>query len=265
MITFFNAYLLTAVLILGLMTLLWGLSLLLHNTSIIDIFWGLGFVLAVWLYFALTPEGASARKWLVASLATIWGLRLSLYLLWRNWGRDEDWRYQAFRKQAGSHWWWRSLLVVFWLQGVLMWLISAPLLAAQLSPVPNQLTWLDYAGVLLWGVGFFFEAVGDWQLARFKANPANHGALLAQGVWRYSRHPNYFGDAAQWWGFFLIAAAAPSGFLTLLSPIIMTVLLLRISGVTLLEKKLRVTASGYDVYVATTSPFVPWFVKRDMR
>jgi steroid 5-alpha reductase family enzyme len=124
----------------------------------------------------------------------IWGLRLTLYILWRNWGKGEDYRYQAWREQAGAKWWW-SFFKVFLLQGFLMWVISAPLLAAQISSTPARLTLIDFLAVLVWGVGFFFEAVGDWQLARFKADPSNKGKLLISGVWRYTRHPNYFGDA----------------------------------------------------------------------
>jgi steroid 5-alpha reductase family enzyme len=183
--------------VVGMMTLLWLISLAIRDSSIVDPFWGTGFVIANWVYFALTPDGFPARKWLISILVTIWGLRLSIYLLWRNRGKGEDFRYQKFRQDAGEKYWWQSFFKVFALQGILLWIISAPLLAAQYSPTPDRLTILDFVAVLLWVVGFAFEAGGDLQLARFKADPANKGRIMRTGVWRYTRHPNYFGDAAQ--------------------------------------------------------------------
>ncbi|NLG27960.1 MAG: DUF1295 domain-containing protein [Chloroflexi bacterium] len=260
---FLEVYGLGAALILVLMTALWLLSLRLKNASIVDIFWGTGFVVTNWLYFALTPDGDPARKWLGAVLVTIWGLRLSVYILSRNAGKPEDYRYAKWRAENGSAWWWRSYLKVFLLQGLLMWIISAPLLAAQIGRKAG-LIWLDYVGAALWLFGFFFEAMGDWQMARFKANPANKGKLLDRGVWRYTRHPNYFGDSTQWWGFYLLAVAG-GGWWTIWAPIIMTGLLLRVSGVALLEKTLKETKPGYKEYVESTSPFIPWFPKNRAR
>jgi steroid 5-alpha reductase family enzyme len=260
--TVLEIYGVSALVIFGIMTLLWLLSLALRDSSIVDPFWGTGFVIANWVYFALTPDGFPARKWLISILVTIWGLRLSFYLLWRNWGKGEDFRYRKWREEAGAKWWWQSFFRVFVLQGLLMWVISAPLLAAQFSPTPARLTALDFAAILLWAVGFFFEAVGDLQLARFKANPANKGKVLTTGVWRYTRHPNYFGDATQWWAYYLVAAAASGGFWTIFSPVIMTVLLLRVSGVTLLEKTLTTTKPGYKEYVERTSAFIPWVPRK---
>jgi steroid 5-alpha reductase family enzyme len=195
--TFLEVYGITALVILGFMTLAWIISLALRDSSIVDIFWGTGFVVTNWAYFVLTPDGFPARKWLISILVTVWGLRLSLYILWRNWGRGEDFRYQKWREEAGRKWWWYSFFKVFLLQGFLMWIISAPLLATQISPSPARLTILDFVAIPVWAIGFFFEAVGDWQLARFKADPANKGRIMRTGVWRYTRHPNYFGDAAQ--------------------------------------------------------------------
>ncbi len=259
--TFLEAYGMGALVILGLMTLLWLVSLALRDSSIVDPFWGTGFVVANWVYFALTPDGFVGRKWLISILVTLWGLRLSLYLLWRNWGKGEDFRYQKWRQEAGARWWWQSYFKVFVLQGVLLWIISAPLLAAHLSPTPDRLTVLDALAIPVWLIGFFFEAAGDLQLARFKANPANKGKVLDRGVWRYTRHPNYFGDAAQWWAFYLVAAAS-GGFWTIVSPVIMTLLLLRVSGVTLLEKSLTDAKPGYKEYIESTSAFIPWFPKQ---
>jgi steroid 5-alpha reductase family enzyme len=259
--TFFELYGIAALVILGMMTLLWLISLILKDASIVDIFWGAGFVVTGWVYFALTPDGFAGRKWLISILVTIWGLRLSLYILYRNWGKGEDFRYRKWREEAGVPWWWKSYLKVFLLQGFLMWIISAPLLAAQRGATPDRITILDWAAVALWAIGFFFEAVGDLQMARFKANPANKGKVLDTGVWRYTRHPNYFGDATQWWAYYLVAAAA-GGFWTVFSPVIMTLFLLRVSGVTLLEKTLTVTKPQYQEYIETTSAFIPWFPKK---
>lgn len=258
---FLQAYAIGALVILGLMAALWLISLALRNSSIVDIFWGAGFVLTNWVYFALTPEGFAGRKLLAAILVTVWGLRLSLYILLRNWGRPEDFRYRRWREENGPRWWWKSFLQVFLLQGLLMWVISAPLLAAQAGVQPGRLTVFDLLAVALWAIGFFFEAVGDLQMARFRANPANKGQVLNRGVWRYTRHPNYFGDATQWWAFYALAAIA-SGFWTIFSPILMTGLLLRVSGVALLERTLKETKPGYREYVESTSAFVPWFPRR---
>lgn len=259
--SFIQLYLSGAGFIFALMFLLWLVSLMLKNSSIVDIFWGLGFVLAGWLYFALTPDGVFVRKLLLMGLVSIWGARLSLHILFRNWRKGEDFRYQAMRQQTGQNWWWVSLFKVFLLQGLLMWLISAPLLAAQFYAKSVSLTLLDLLGVLFWVVGFFFETAGDAQLARFRKNPANKGQLLNSGVWRYTRHPNYFGDAAQWWGFYLLALAAGGGW-AVFSPLLMTLFLVKVSGVALLEKTLAHTKPGYAEYVASTSAFIPWFPKQ---
>ncbi len=250
--------------ILGTVSILWGVSLLLKDSSIIDVFWGAGSIVANWLYFVLTPGGLLARKWLIGALVTIWGFRLSLHLLRRKWGKPEDFRYQKWREETGKKWWWQSFFRVFLLQGFLVWLISAPLLAAQIKTATDRLTALDIAALVLWAIGFSFETVGDWQLDRFRANPANRGKVLRTGLWRYTRHPNYFGDAVQWWSYYLIAVAA-GGYWTFFSPIIMTELLTRISGVTLLEKSLQETKPDYQAYMETTSAFIPWFPRRGQK
>ena len=259
--TFLQVYGMVALVILAYMAILWIASLILRNSSIVDIFWGAGFVMANWVYFALTSEGFAGRKWLIGVLVTIWGLRLSLYILSRNWGKPEDFRYQKWREEAGRKWWWWSFFKVFLLQGVLMWIVSAPLLAANIGAAPARLTILDFVAIAMWAIGFFFEAVGDLQMARFKANPANKGKVMSRGVWRYTRHPNYFGDATQWWSYYLVALAA-GGWFTIFSPILMTTLLLRVSGVALLEKSLKETKPKYKEYVETTSAFIPWFPRK---
>lgn len=257
---FLTTYLVLFAVTIGLMTLLWLLSLLLKNSSIVDIFWGTGFVIFAWVAFFLTPDGFLPRKLLLTILVTIWGLRLSIYILVRNWGKPEDFRYQAWRKEHGKKWWWYSFFQVFLLQGVLLTIIAAPLLAAQISPTPARLGVLDFIAIPLWALGFFFESVGDWQLKHFKGDPANKGKVLDRGVWRYTRHPNYFGDSTQWWAYYLIAASA-GGWWTIFSPILMTILLLRVSGVKLLEKTLD-TRPGYKEYSERTSEFIPWFPKK---
>lgn len=255
--TLIEIYVIGLAVILLLMTLLWLVSLRLKNSSIVDIFWGAGFVLAAWLYFGLTPNGFLPRKLLIAGLATLWGLRLSIHILRRNWGKPEDFRYAKWRSEAGAKWWWQSYPRVFLQQGVLLWIISMPLLAAQFGTAPARITWLDVLGVLVWLVGFGFEAAGDAQLAGFVADPANRGKVMDRGVWRFTRHPNYFGDAAQWWGFYLIAAAA-GGWWAFYSPALMTYLLVFVSGVALLEKKMM-QRPAYREYARYTNAFVPWF------
>lgn len=253
---FLGIYIAGGVFILVMMIIVWLISLVLKDSSIVDIFWGTGFVLVNWFYFGLVAEGDLARQWLVGLLVTIWGLRLSAHIFWRNRGKGEDFRYQKWRNEAGKAWWWRSFFKVFLLQGAVMWLVSAPLLAVQLGA--NRLNWLDYVAVVVWAIGFFFEAVGDWQLARFKADPTNKGKLLTTGLWRYTRHPNYFGDAVQWWAFYLFAAATSGGAFTIFSPLLMTFLLVRVSGVAMLEKSLKDTKPGYEQYIQNTNAFIPW-------
>jgi steroid 5-alpha reductase family enzyme len=263
---FWEIYLGAGGMILGLMLALWLLSLMLRNSSIVDIFWGTGFVIAASIYFMLTFDGDPAQKLLLMILVVLWGGRLSIHVLLRNWGKPEDFRYQKWREENDANWWWISLFKVFLLQGILLWIISIPLLAAQYA-LPNApavlIVIIDGLGVLLWGVGFFFETVGDWQLARFKSNPANKGKLMTSGVWRYTRHPNYFGDAAQWWGFGLLALAA-GGWWTLYAPALMTYLLIKVSGVAMLEKSM-VKRPGYDKYARATSVFIPWFPRYSKR
>ncbi len=243
---------------LGLMFLAWLLSLVRRDVSLVDIFWGLGFVVLAWLYRALGDADAP-RSWLAPVLATVWGLRLSAHLLWRGRGRGEDPRYAAMRRRWGPRFPLLSLAIVFWLQGVLLWIVALPLLQVQTaSPAGGGWSWLDGLGTALFVAGFAFEVVGDLQLARFRADPANAGRVLDRGLWRYTRHPNYFGDAALWWGLGCLAVAAPGGAWALAGPALLTVLLLRVSGVTLLEAGLHASRPGYRDYAARTSTFLPW-------
>jgi steroid 5-alpha reductase family enzyme len=241
---------------LGAMLALWLLSLRLRDASIVDIWWGPGIAALGLLAFAL-GTGEGARPALLAGLGLAWGLRLGAHLLWRNWGRGEDPRYQAMRRHWGARFPWVSLATVFGLQGLLQWWVSLPLQLAQLAPGPAALGLLDALGILLFALGLGFESVGDLQLARFRADPANTGRVLESGLWRYTRHPNYFGDCLAHWGMFTVALATPYGWLTLLSPLVMTFLLLRVSGVALLERSIAGRRPDYTDYQRRTSAFLP--------
>lgn len=259
--SFWGLFGIIALTIWTLMTILWIISLLMKNTGIVDIFWGMGFVIVNWVAFLLTPGETLPRHWLLNALVTIWGLRLFLHIFLRNKGKPEDFRYANFRKKYGKKFWWFSYFQTFILQGVLMLLISTPLIITQFSSSPSNLGLLEFLGLAVWVVGFFFEAVGDYQLTRFIHNPQNKGKLLSSGVWKYTRHPNYFGDSAQWWGYFLIACAVPFGILTIFSPIIMTFFLIKVSGVAMLERSMAERKPGYKEYMRTTNAFIPWFPK----
>ncbi len=254
--SFFEIWGTGALVVWAYVTVIWIASVILKNASIVDIFWGLGFVVLAWVYFALAGDGFQGRKLLIGALATIWGLRLSIHIARRNIGHGEDPRYQNFRQQFGpDRYWWVSYFQVFILQGVLMVIISLPLLAAQAID-SARFTVLDGLGALVWLIGFVFEAGGDWQLAQFKKDPANQGKVLDSGLWAYTRHPNYFGDAAQWWGFWLIAAGTGWGALTIISPALMTFLLVYVSGVAMLERHMR-DKPKYADYMHRTSAFFP--------
>lgn len=246
---------------LSLMVAVWLVSLVKKNASIVDIFWGLGFILIAWVTF-FRAQGNLERQIVLTGLTTVWGLRLSLHILKRSWGHGEDRRYQAWREKYGANFWWVSLFSIFATQGILIWIISLSVQVGQLSPRPPGLTGLDVLGTLVWAAGFTFEAVADRQLARFRADPANKGNVMNQGLWAFSRHPNYFGETLIWWGLWLIAAATPGGFWTIVSPLAITYLLLKVSGVTLLEKDIVDRRPEYQKYKDTVSAFVPWFPKK---
>lgn len=252
----FETMLWSAAAIVALMVAVWVISVVIKDASIVDIAWGAGFVVVAWTAFAVS-DGTEVRKWLIAGLVSLWGLRLAGYLAWRNLGKGEDYRYQAMRKYWGPKFPIVSLFTVFLLQGVLMFVVSLPAQMAQIEGGPGSLTWLDFVGVALFAVGFFFESVGDWQLSRFKADPANKGQVMDSGLWRYTRHPNYFGDFCVWWGIFLVALARPELAWTVIGPIVMSVLLLRVSGVALLERSIKKRRPGYEEYVRRTSSFFP--------
>ncbi len=237
----------------------WLLSLVLKNASIVDITWGLGFVAVAWSG-RIDTDGNAARQWLLTVLVSVWGVRLAGYLFWRNHGKGEDFRYRAMRKHWGQRFGLISLVTVFALQGTLMWIVSLPVQLGQARA--TAIGPLAYIGAAVWLIGIGFEAVGDLQLARFKADPSNAGRVMDQGLWRYTRHPNYFGDSLVWWGIALIAAETGTGAWGLIGAAVMTVLLLKVSGVALLEKSLVKRRDGYREYVARTSAFVPLPPKR---
>jgi len=248
-----DAYLLALVAILAAGVLTWLVSLAKHDVSIVDSLWSMMFLIAA-AAFAMTVPESGPRATLVLILVTLWSVRLAAHITWRNWGEGEDHRYQKIRANNEPRFGLKSLYIVFGLQGVLAWIISLPLLAAVAST--RDLTVLDFAGVTLWAVGMIFEAGGDYQLARFKADPSNSGKVMDRGLWRYTRHPNYFGNASVWWGFFLIALAA-GGWWSVISPILMTFLLLKVSGVALLEKDIGERRPNYADYISRTNAFFP--------
>lgn len=241
---------------------LWLASLRLRDASIVDPWWGPGFVLVAAVSAAIAPGGAAPRRALVGALVAAWGLRLGAHLLRRNAGRGEDPRYARMRASWGDRFPLVSLGTVFGLQALLLWIVSLPVQVAMRAVTPASLGAWDAAGAFVWTVGFLFEAVGDAQLARFAADPANAGRVLDGGLWRYTRHPNYFGDCCAWWGLFLVACAVPGGAWTIVSPLVMTFLLRRVSGVPLLERGMARRRPGYEDYVRRTSPFVPWPPRR---
>ena len=234
----------------------WLYSLHRKNVTIADSLWGLGFVLVA-LVNAWMGSGVTGRSMLVLVLTTVWGLRLSVYLTCRNHGKPEDHRYGQWREKSGAAFWWVSLLKVFWLQALFIWAISLVLHQAQLAGRPAHFTLLDALGTLLWSTGFFFEAVGDWQLARFKADPVNAGQVMDRGLWAWSRHPNYFGECLIWWGFFLVALATHGSLWTIISPAMVTWVLLKITGIPLTEAALNNRRPDYRDYVKRTSRFFP--------
>ena len=246
----------------ALMTAGWLVSLPTRNVTVVDSLWGLGFVVVAWLSFA-QADGAPARRWLIAVLTTLWGLRLCAYLSRRNWGKGEDRRYGTWRAASGERFWIVSLFKVFWLQALFLWVIALVVQLPQMAAQPARLTAWDWVGAAVWLAGFACESVADFQLHRFKADPGNRGKVMDRGLWRYSRHPNYFGESLVWWGMSAIALAVPGGALTLISPVLITLVLLKMTGVPLTERTTMETRPGYRDYIRRTSTFVPWPPKRD--
>ena len=242
----------------------WFISLAHRNVTIVDSLWGLGFVLIAWLTFFLS-DGFWTRKMLIAVLVTLWGLRLSAYLSWRNWGKGEDPRYGLWREKSGQRFWFVSLFKVFILQALFLWVISLVLQVGQMAARPSSLTWLDIAGIMMWLIGFVFESLGDWQLARFKSNPANKGRVMDRGLWAYTRHPNYFGETLVWWGICLVTLSTPDSWWTVVSPMVITAVLLKMTGIPLTEQELIKNRPGYSDYIKHTSAFLPWLPAKEKK
>jgi len=248
-----QAWLLAGAAVAAVAVTFWVVSLIRRDVSIVDSLWSLMFLLALLVYLA-AGAATGPRAWLVAAMVAVWALRLSVYITVRNHGQPEDYRYQAIRRNNEPHFWFKSLFIVFLLQGFLAWVICLPALAAvsgQTTPGP-----LDFMGLALWLVGMFFEVVGDWQLARFRRSRREPGAVLDTGLWRYTRHPNYFGEATLWWGMYLVALSAGAWW-TVFAPLLMTFLLLRVSGVALLEKDIADRRPAYRDYIRRTNAFFP--------
>ncbi len=236
--------------------LTWIASVVQHDVSLVDRTWSIFITGAAAVYFALLPAPGTRGAWMLA-LGIAWALRLSIYITARNWGHGEDRRYQEIRARNQPDFAFKSLYLVFALQAVLAWTVSAPFFAAMAGSRP--LGALDIAGLALAAFGIVFEAIGDAQMSRFKADPAHKGQVMDRGVWRYTRHPNYFGETCIWWGFWLVAlgGAGWAGAWSVVSPILMTVLLLKVSGVTLLEKDMAERRPAYRDYIARTNAFFP--------
>jgi steroid 5-alpha reductase family enzyme len=235
----------------------WLLSILRKDVSIVDSMWSVMFLIAAITYTAKT-DSPGARSFLLIALVVIWAVRLAVHITWRNWGEEEDHRYQQIRKNNSPNFTFKSIYIVFGLQGALAWIISLPLLAGIDGNSP--VGFLDYAGVALWFIGFLFESVADFQLMKFKSDPDNRGQVLDSGLWRFSRHPNYFGEFCLWWGYYLIALSA-GGWWTVVSPVLMTFLLLRVSGVAMLEKDIGKRRPAYAKYIEQTNAFFPGLPK----
>jgi steroid 5-alpha reductase family enzyme len=238
-----------------LMLATWSVSLLRRDASIVDIVWGLGFVVVAWSAKFVT--GASGGgNWLLLLMVTVWGLRLAGYLAKRNLGKGEDFRYQAMRRKHGDRFAIVSLYTVFGLQGALMFVVSLPVTMGQ-RDTDAAAGFLVLLGFVVWAIGMYFEAVGDAQLARFKRDPRNEGRIMDQGLWALTRHPNYFGDAMVWWGLAIVGSTQGAGMWAFLGAAVMTVLLVRVSGAAMLDRLLAKRKPGYAEYMARTSGFIP--------
>ena len=251
-----NGTAITGIVAAALMGAGWLVSLRKRDVSIVDPMWPAVFVAAAWAVWAWGDGGRGAgRSALVLAMVSVWGIRLAAHLAARKWGAPEDYRYAAMRRRW-PNFVWSSLVIVFLLQSALVTVVSLPVQAVLTDAEPRPLGWIDWAGVIVWGTGFAFEAISDGQLRRFLVDPANRTAVMDRGLWRYSRHPNYFGDCLVWWGIYLPALATGAAW-TVAGPLVMTVLLLRVSGVALLERTIGERRTGYAEYARRTSPFIP--------
>lgn len=249
---FFSALVTSAISVFVFVTIGFGISILRKRNDIADILWGAGFILIAFVTF-ITDGNFYERQMLVTSLVFLWGLRLCLHIYLRNKSRPEDKRYQEMQKKWKGNFYLQSFLHVFMLQGFLMLIISLPVIFINATS-DSGLTILDTIGFGIWIIGFFFETVADYQLRRFMSWPANKGHVLHTGLWKYSRHPNYFGEVTQWWGIFLLSL--PNGFFTIIGPLLITFLITKVSGIPLLEKKYAGNKE-FEAYKDRTSIFFP--------
>jgi steroid 5-alpha reductase family enzyme len=252
-----NAYLILIVALLLFANIAFVISLIKKRNDIADVFWGLGFALIAWLSFYLS-ESQNSRGMLLNILVTIWGLRLAIHIQSRNRGKGEDFRYKAWRESWGKWFLIRSYLQVFMLQATFLFLIAIPVIWVNLYSQPFG--FFDFIGLLIWILGFGFETIGDWQLLKFTKKPENKGKIIQTGLWKFSRHPNYFGEVVLWWGIFLFALSIPFGFASIFSPILITILILFVSGIPMLEKKYE-NNPDFSEYKRKTSAFFPMIPK----
>lgn len=253
-----NVFLLALCVLLLFMTAVFLLAMYLEDNSIVDIAYGVAFVLACGAAYLIYGSG-HPRQLLAMALVTIWGVRLAVHLFVRKWGKGEDFRYRQWRQEWVETFVWRSFLQIFMLQGAVVFSVVLPVLVIINHP-GGSLGLLDLIGFLVWLFGFGFEAIGDWQLLRFKKNPVNRGHIIQTGLWRFTRHPNYFGEATLWWGLFLIALGAPYGAASMVSPLLIDFLLLKVSGIPMLEAKYEGNPE-FEAYKQQTNAFFPWFPK----
>ena len=248
----------------GYVVLVWLLSLVMGRVGIIDAFWGPGFALIAVLCHFLTAENGWRRpESLLLGMIVVWGARLGVHLSIRVFSDPhEDRRYAAMRSKYEPNWWIKSLGIVFLLQGLIMWFVALPVTTSFAANDGPVIGWMAATGLVFWAVGLFFETVGDWQLAKFRADATNSGKVLNAGLWRLTRHPNYFGDCTVWWGLAIIAFESPSGRFGLIGAAVMTILLLRISGVAFLEKTIIRRRPEYVEYQRVTSAFIPRLPRR---
>jgi steroid 5-alpha reductase family enzyme len=254
-----NFYLTLAVLLFLYMSLWFVISLIKKRNDVADVAWGLGFILVAWTSFFLSGN-SGARGLLIGALVSIWGLRLAWHIHSRNYSKTEDYRYLAWRKEWGSLFYLRSYSQVYLLQGFLLFFIATPIMVINRNN-GSTLGWLDFFGVFVWIIGFYFEAVGDAQLAQFVKNPANKGKIMQGGLWAYTRHPNYFGEVALWWGVFIVSLGSAPFYYTLIGPFTITILILFVSGIPLLEKKYE-GRRDFEEYKKRTSIFFPLPTKK---
>jgi steroid 5-alpha reductase family enzyme len=255
-----SLFLITLVTIFIYMTIWYFIALVLKRNDIADIAWGLGFIVVCSVMYFF---GSKGPQFLIVFLLTlIWGLRLVIHIYFRNKGKSEDFRYKKWRSDWGKWFYVRTYLQVFLLQGFFMVLISfSAIISANSTSTDTTLSFIVYAGSLVWLIGFIFESVGDFQLTKFISNSKNKGKIMTQGLWKYTRHPNYFGEVTQWWGIFFIVLTVSNGFWAIISPLTITFLILKVSGIPMLEAKYKANKE-FEKYKKVTNAFFPWIPKK---